>query len=80
MPLGRTTPKATLGGLPRPNRQETPPWFKTLKPSHAKAFSRDSYMVKEPEENSSQNIPMISPQTAPAISPEHLGSWQQVPT
>ena len=25
----------------------TPPWFKTLKPSHAKAFSQDSDMVKE---------------------------------
>ena len=45
--MGRTTPKATLGGSPSPKRQETPPWFKTLKPSHAEAFSRDFDMVKE---------------------------------
>ena len=32
---------------PSPKRQETPPWFKTLKPSCAKAFSLDSDMVKE---------------------------------
>ena len=32
---------------PSPKRQETPPWFKTLKPSHAEAFSWDSNMVKE---------------------------------
>ena len=32
---------------PSPKRWETPPWFKTLKPSHAKAFSWDSDMVKE---------------------------------
>ena len=28
-------------------RGETPPWFKTLKPSHANAFSQDSDMVRE---------------------------------
>ena len=32
---------------PSPKRWETPAWFKTLKPSHAKAFSWDSKMVKE---------------------------------
>ena len=37
--MGGTTPKAILGGPPRPKRWETPPWFKTLKPSHAKVFS-----------------------------------------
>ena len=42
-----TTPKAILGGSPSPKKQETPPWFKTLKPSHGKAFSQDSDMVKE---------------------------------
>ena len=47
MLMGGTTPKATLGGPPSPKRQETPPWFKTLKPSHPKAFSQDSNMVKE---------------------------------
>ena len=47
MPIGGATLKATLGGPPSPKRQETPPWFKTLKPSHAKAFSQDSVMVKE---------------------------------
>ena len=47
MPLGGTTQKATLGGDPSPKRQKTPPWFKTLMPSHAKAFSQDSDMVKE---------------------------------
>ena len=47
MPKGGTTPKATLGGPPSPKRWETPPWFKTLKPSHAEAFSWESNMVKE---------------------------------
>ena len=47
MCMGRTTPKSTLGGLPNPKRWETPPWFKTLKPSYTEAFSSDSYMVKE---------------------------------
>ena len=45
--MGGATPKATLGGLPSPKRQETPPWFKTLKASCAKAFSQDSDIVKE---------------------------------
>ena len=39
MSMGRTTQKATLGGPLSPKRQETPPWFKTLKPSHVKAFN-----------------------------------------
>ena len=45
--MDRTTPKATLGGSPSPKRQEIPHWFKTLKPSHAEAFSQDCAMVKE---------------------------------
>ena len=45
--MGGTTPNATLGGPPSPKRQETPPWFKTLNPSHAEAFNQDSDMVKE---------------------------------
>ena len=45
--MGGTSPKATLGGPPSPKRQETPPWYKTLKPSYAEAFSQDSDMVKE---------------------------------
>ena len=47
VPVGGTTLKATLGGPPSSKRQEVPPWFKTLKPSHAKAFSQDSDMVRE---------------------------------
>ena len=39
MPIGGTTQKANLGGPPSPKRQETPPWFKTFKPSHAEALS-----------------------------------------
>ena len=39
--------KGYSGRTPSPKRQETPPWFKRLKPSHAKAFSWDSAMVKE---------------------------------
>ena len=35
------------GRTPSLKRQETSPWFKTLKTSHAKAFSRESDMVKE---------------------------------
>ena len=47
MPMGGSTPKATLGGPPQPQEVRDPPWFKTLKPSHAEAFSRDSVMVRE---------------------------------
>ena len=45
--MGRTTPKATAGGPPSSKRQEVPPWFRTLKPSHAEVFSRASDMVRE---------------------------------
>ena len=38
---------AMLGGPPSPKKQETPPWFKLLKPSHAEAFLRDSSIVVE---------------------------------
>ena len=46
-PMGGATPAATLGGPPSPKKQETPPWFKSLKPDHAEAFIRDSYIVVE---------------------------------
>ena len=47
MPMGGATPKATLGGPPNPKKQETPPWFKSLKPSHAEAFIQDCSIVIE---------------------------------
>ena len=47
MPIGGTTPKATLGGPSSPKRWEIPHWFTVLKPNHAKAFSQDSNMVRE---------------------------------
>ena len=47
MPLGRVTLAAVVGGPPCPKKQETPPWSKSLKPSHAYAFLRDSDMVVE---------------------------------
>ena len=46
-PMGRAALKAMLGGPPSPKKQETPPWFKSLKPSHAEAFLGDSSMVVE---------------------------------
>ena len=36
-----------VGGLSNPKKQETPPWFKSLKPSWADAFLRDSDLVLE---------------------------------
>ena len=47
MPLGRTTLKVTLGRPPSSKRQEVPPWYRALKPSHAEAFSWDSDLVRE---------------------------------
>ena len=47
MPLGRATLLAALGGPSNPKKQENPPWFKLLKPSHADAFLRDSDIVME---------------------------------
>ena len=47
MLMGGATPKAMLEGPPSPKKQETPPWFKLLKPNHAEAFLRDSSMVVE---------------------------------
>ena len=38
MPMGRAIQAAMLGGPPSPKKQETPPWFKSLKPGHAEAF------------------------------------------
>ena len=46
-PLGGAIPVAALGGPPYPKKQENPPWFKSLKPSHAEAFLRDSNIVVE---------------------------------
>ena len=46
-PLGRTTSKATPGGPSISKWQETLPWNRALKPSHAEAFSWDSDLVKE---------------------------------
>ena len=47
MPLGGAIPVAALGGPPNPKKQENPPWFKLLKPSHVEAFLRDSDIVVE---------------------------------
>ena len=46
-PLGRAILAAVVGGPPHPKKWETPPWFRSLKPSHADAFLRDSDMVVE---------------------------------
>ena len=43
-PMGSTP---AVGGPPKPKRQETPPWFQSLKPSRADAFLRDSDLVVE---------------------------------
>ena len=45
--LGGATLVAAMGGPPHPKKWETPPWFKSLKPSCADAFLRDSDMVAE---------------------------------
>ena len=47
MPLGRTTPVAVVGGTPHPKICDTTPWFKSLNPSCADTFLRDSDMVVE---------------------------------
>ena len=47
MLMGRTAPKATLGGPPALRGKRPSPWFETLHPSHAEAFSQDSSIVKE---------------------------------
>ena len=47
MPLGGATLAAALWGPPNLKKQENPPWFKLLKPSHAEAFLRDSDIVVE---------------------------------
>ena len=36
-----------VGGPPNPKKWEPPPWFKSLKPSQADAFLRDSDLVVE---------------------------------
>ena len=43
-PMGSTP---AVGGPPNPKKQETPPWFQSLKPSQADAFLRDSELVVE---------------------------------
>ena len=47
MPLGGATPGAALWGPPYPKKWENPPWVKSLKPSRAEAFLRDSNIVVE---------------------------------
>ena len=47
MPLGRITLKAPLGRPPSSKRQEVPPWYRALKPSHAEVFSQDTNLVRE---------------------------------
>ena len=42
----KSTP-TVAGGPPNPKKQETPPWFQSLKPSQADAFLRDSDLVVE---------------------------------
>ena len=44
---GGATLAAVMGGPPHPKKQETLPWFKSLNPSDADAFLRDSDMVVE---------------------------------
>ena len=50
MPLGGTTSKVTPVGPHSSKWQETLPWNRALKPSHPKAFSWDSDLVKEARE------------------------------
>ena len=47
MSIDETSPQAMQEGPTSSKRQETPIWFASLKPSHAKAFSQDSDIVKE---------------------------------
>ena len=80
MPMGGTTSKATLGGPPSSKRQEVPPWFKTLKPSHTEALGQDSNMVREARREffskHSYNFATDGNCNLSGI----FGSWQQVPT
>ena len=46
-PMDGATPAATMGGPPNPKKWETPPWFKSLKPSWADTFLRDSALLVE---------------------------------
>ena len=50
MPLGGTTSKVTPVGPPSSKWWETLPWNRALKPSHTKAYSQDSDLVKEARE------------------------------
>ena len=47
MLMGGAHPKGYAGRTPSPKKQETPPWFKSLKPSNADAFLRDPSIVIE---------------------------------
>ena len=78
--MGGTTPKATLGGPPQPKEVRPLPGSKHSSPAMPRHLAEILTWQKRSEGNSSRNIPMISPQIAPAISPKHLASWQQVPT
>ena len=44
---GQSHSESNCGRTPLSKRQEIPPWLRTLKPSHAKAFSWDSGLVRE---------------------------------
>ena len=74
-PLGRATPAAALGRPPYPKKQENPPWFKSLKPSHAEAFLRDSNIVVEARSHFSPNTLTTLIRMATVISLKSLGSW-----
>ena len=76
IPMGRPTPVAMLWGPPNPKKQETPPWFKSLKPSHAEDFLRDSDIVVEARLHCFSNIPTTLIKTATVIFLESLRNWQ----
>ena len=46
-PMGRAILLVMLGAPPSPKKWKTHPWFKSLKPSHAEDFLRDSSIVVE---------------------------------
>ena len=75
MPMGRATPAAVVGGPPSPKKQETPPWFKSLKPSWADAFLRDSALVVGLDYASFPNIPITLIRTETMISLRSFRNW-----
>ena len=78
--MGRTTPKAALGGPPASKGERPLPGSKHSSPAVPRCLAKTLTWSKRPEWNLSQSIPVILPQMIPAISPRHLGGWQQVPT